>query len=172
METSFFSFYLFITLVILLPIIPAFLFYKIIPTQRTDVNGKFSGLSFKLSGAFGGYFLMVFLLIYSFKGEVEGPNSCEVWLVEANVEFINGEGSTSQLQLQVDPPTDQSYGDKLRIKVLKEPGHDGAKVFPIIKVMHENFKPSFIEISDSDDIDYKHKTVLIKDIVTLKREPL
>ena len=44
--------------VMLLPLIPAFLLYKFLPS-RTSVSGPFKGLNVKLTGAFGGYFLLV-----------------------------------------------------------------------------------------------------------------
>src|SRR5450432_330204 len=44
--------------VLLLPLIPAFLLYKFLPS-RTNVSGPFKGLNLKLTGAFGGYFLLV-----------------------------------------------------------------------------------------------------------------
>ncbi len=171
MESSYVNFYVILCLIILLPIIPAFLFYKIIPSKKTDVSGTFAGLTFKLGGAFGGYFLMVFFLVFSFNSKIESPNSYEVWLIEAQVEFVDGEGSTSQLKTFLDPPTRQSFDNKIKLKVLKEPGHDGGKVFPIIRLMHENFKSAYIEISENDIIDKKHKKVTIKDKVILKKEP-
>jgi len=48
--------------VLLLPLIPAFLFYKFFPS-RTSVGGPFKGLNIKLTGAFGGYFLLVITAI-------------------------------------------------------------------------------------------------------------
>ncbi|MEP6947864.1 MAG: hypothetical protein ABI863_01255, partial [Ginsengibacter sp.] len=47
-----------LTAVLLLPLIPAFLLYKFLPS-RTNVSGPFKGLNLKLTGAFGGYFLLV-----------------------------------------------------------------------------------------------------------------
>lgn len=44
--------------VLLLPLIPAFLLYKFLPS-KTNVSGPFKGLNLKLTGAFGGYFLLV-----------------------------------------------------------------------------------------------------------------
>ena len=43
---------------LLLPLIPAFLLYKFLPS-KTSVAGPFKGLNLKLTGAFGGYFLLV-----------------------------------------------------------------------------------------------------------------
>jgi hypothetical protein len=44
--------------ILLLPLIPAFILYKFLPSKAT-VTGPFKGLNLKLSGSFGGYFLLV-----------------------------------------------------------------------------------------------------------------
>jgi hypothetical protein len=51
-----------LTAVLLLPLIPAFLLYKFLPS-KTNVSGPFKGLNLKLTGAFGGYFLLVITAI-------------------------------------------------------------------------------------------------------------
>src|ERR1700716_3283566 len=48
--------------VLLLPLVPAFLLYKFLPS-KTSVSGPFKGLNLKLTGAFGGYFLLVLTAI-------------------------------------------------------------------------------------------------------------
>lgn len=51
--------------ILLLPLVPAFLLYKFLPS-RTNVSGPFKGLSIKLTGAFGGYFLLVLTAVAVF----------------------------------------------------------------------------------------------------------
>jgi len=51
--------------ILILPLIPAFLLYKFLPS-RTNVSGPFKGLNIKLTGAFGGYFLLVLTAIAVF----------------------------------------------------------------------------------------------------------
>lgn len=48
--------------ILLLPLIPAFLLYKFLPS-KTNVSGPFKGLSLRLTGAFAGYFLLVLTAI-------------------------------------------------------------------------------------------------------------
>ena len=61
MGTSYIFLYV-LAAVLLLPLIPAFLLYKFLPS-RTSVTGPFKGLNLKLTGAFGGYFLLVLTAI-------------------------------------------------------------------------------------------------------------
>ncbi|MEO7174754.1 MAG: hypothetical protein ABIV51_02890 [Saprospiraceae bacterium] len=53
--------FLVISMILLIPLIPAFLIYMVIKPNPDDIDisGPYGGLSLKLKGAFGGYFLLV-----------------------------------------------------------------------------------------------------------------
>lgn len=56
------NFFLALTAILLLPLIPAYIIYKFLPVGKiedTDISGPYTGLSLKLKGAFAGYFLLV-----------------------------------------------------------------------------------------------------------------
>jgi hypothetical protein len=58
-----------LTTLLLLPLVPAFIIYKFLPS-KTVVKGPFKGLNINLTGAFGGYFLLVIIsigLIYTLR---------------------------------------------------------------------------------------------------------
>lgn len=46
--------------IVLIPLLPALLIYRLLP-NRTKVTGPFKGLQINLTGAFGGYFILVLL---------------------------------------------------------------------------------------------------------------
>ena len=48
--------------ILLIPLIPAFILYKFLPS-KTMITGPFKGLNLNLTGAFGGYFLLVLISI-------------------------------------------------------------------------------------------------------------
>jgi len=52
------SFVIIFVIIVLLPLIPAFLLYKFLPS-KTNAAGPFKGLNIKLSGAFAGYFILL-----------------------------------------------------------------------------------------------------------------
>lgn len=54
------TFLLVLPVIMLVPLVPAFILYKYLPS-KTNVAGPFKGLNLKLSGAFGGYFLLVII---------------------------------------------------------------------------------------------------------------
>jgi len=49
--------------VFLVPLIPAYIVYKLLPPSKTKVGGPFKGLKINLTGAFGGYFLLVLIAL-------------------------------------------------------------------------------------------------------------
>ena len=56
------NFYLVLAAILIFPLIPAFIIYTKLPVGKgddVDVSGPFSGLTLKLKGAFGAYFLLV-----------------------------------------------------------------------------------------------------------------
>lgn len=48
--------------ILLIPLVPAFVIYKFLPS-KTVVKGPFKGLNINLTGAFGGYFLLVIITL-------------------------------------------------------------------------------------------------------------
>lgn len=67
---------IYLLLIVLIPIIPAFIFFKFLPGQA-DVDGPFKGLKIKLTGAFAGYFLIFIILIYIIKPLLISTNYSE-----------------------------------------------------------------------------------------------
>lgn len=59
------NFILVLSAMLILPLLPAFILYKFLPS-KTNVSGPFKGLNLKLTGAFGGYFLLVITSIAVF----------------------------------------------------------------------------------------------------------
>lgn len=99
------NFLLPLTATLLLPIIPAFILYKFLPS-KSQVSGPFQGLNLKLTGAFGGYFLLVLtslgLFYTTFKSEQasiidslqlqlkeQAANSNHTKLIDSLVTIIN-----------------------------------------------------------------------------------
>lgn len=69
--------------IVLLPLVPAILLFKIFPTSSADANGPFAGLQWKLGGAFAGYMIVVLILVATVK---QPENSdYEIWTVRGQV---------------------------------------------------------------------------------------
>jgi len=77
---------LFFVLWFILPLIPAFILYKYLPSNQVAVKGPFKGLTVDMAGAFAGYFLL-FLGSYFIVNKIlfEKKLEYEVWTVKANL---------------------------------------------------------------------------------------
>ena len=92
---------------ILLPILPAYLLFKVSPLVRKNpvaspaaaadpaagssegsVSGMFQGMQIKLAGAFSGYFL-VFLMLSGTIREIINESDLEIWEIQGNVVDAN-----------------------------------------------------------------------------------
>ncbi len=73
--------------VILLPILPAFILFKALPSTGA-VDGKLQGMEIKLGGAFAGYFAVVLLIIANQKTLI--PLQYKQWTVTGQVVNANG----------------------------------------------------------------------------------
>ncbi len=51
-----------IAVIVLSPMIPALILYAVLPSRAT-VSGPFKGLNIRLQGAFGGYFVLVLVVV-------------------------------------------------------------------------------------------------------------
>lgn len=88
--------------ILLMPLVPAFIIYKFLPS-KTSVSGPFKGLDVKLTGAFGGYFLLVLIATGVFfpilkneqqdrireleqKLQAQAPAATETWKIIGHVQ--------------------------------------------------------------------------------------
>jgi len=77
---------LIVAVIVLLPIVPAFLLFKFLPS-RADASGPLQGLEIKLGGAFAGYFILVVLILSQLTRlkEIASPEP-QVWKVTGTVQ--------------------------------------------------------------------------------------
>ena len=69
---------------VLLPVIPAILIFKVLPTSSAEVSGPFQGLRLKLGGAFSAYFVVVLLVVTAHSVWNPIPNE-KIWTVTGNL---------------------------------------------------------------------------------------
>lgn len=71
---------------VLLPLIPAFLLFKALPSTAV-VKGPLAGLNLDLGGAFGGYVALTVFLATFYATRLSGP---ETWTVEGELRASDG----------------------------------------------------------------------------------
>ncbi len=96
-----------VVLIVIVPIIPAYILYKSLPA-RTTVSGPFKGLNIQLTGAFGGYFVVVLLIAgfitgYMHMKQKDVGSNYELWTIEGNIK-LEGEKVVQGIISTIKPP--------------------------------------------------------------------
>lgn len=131
---------------VLVPIVPAYVLYKSLP-NRTVVKGPFQGLNVQLSGSFGGYFLIVLIVFFSWPQEPK----FELWEIKGRVQCrdcVYGQ-EMDHLSISLNPPnvTLLDTGE-FRAQIAKAPGQTGQLSFPILMVQHPDFQTVTIDLNE------------------------
>ena len=115
---------------ILLPIIPALLLYKLLPSTA-DVAGPFHGLQIKLGGAFAGYFLLVLVIFFWPRGK-----PYEVWTLNGYIQDENGMTlPQDKVNLNIQPRSIEYLDDgSFEMDILVKRGQSGQVKFPTLTV--------------------------------------
>jgi hypothetical protein len=173
----------FITFTILLPITPAYILYKALPA-RTTVTGPFKGLNIQLSGAFGGYFLLV-LTIFGFIITRPQPTDAryEVWEVKGKINWDQGGApiDPQRMQLSLVPANQKMLGDGyFIIQVAPEVIGPSRLKFPTLVIEHPDFQTVSIDLNDTQarfgqqvknvSMDNGAKEIAVKDTIDLKKK--
>ncbi|TAL17589.1 hypothetical protein EPN96_04525 [bacterium] len=95
--------YILILIMILVPLIPSILIYKMFPNSVTKIKGKFANLAFVSTGAFGGYLLVLFILYKMLGSSIQAQlgsfnlnnlyNNNKYKTVSANLKLQNQHGA-------------------------------------------------------------------------------
>jgi hypothetical protein len=163
---------------ILLPIIPAYLLFKTLPST-SDVSGPFHGLQIKLSGAFAGYFVLVMVIFFwpREKPATITGTIYEVWTVKGQIQ--NDDGTTiPQINLTLQPrgveylPQDGTF----EMDILVRRGQSGEQKFPTLLVEREPpdaFSNFVMHLDpskkDSYEADPRSRVIAVKNPIKLKK---
>jgi hypothetical protein len=166
---------------ILIPIIPAYLLYRLLPA-RASVGGPFKGLNIQLSGAFAGYFLLV-LVVFGFVYTRPTPkvNPADVYKYE--VYRVSGRVNTGKtkdsqlLTLSLAPPerTVKPNGS-FEFEIPVKPGQSGEATFPSLIVEHPDYETETIDLTELNsspeakyhlDIDKAARSIKIREPIVL-----
>jgi hypothetical protein len=157
----------------LLPLIPAILLFKLLPGGNTEVEGPLAGLKVKLGGAFGGYVaLTVFLATFYATSLKTTGTSMEDWTVVGDVAHSPGyEATTCKLSppLSVDPGDSFEWhipvpkGATLPNVTFEAPGYEGETLYLSNSEKHINKKFPV-------EIDAAKRIVRVKVPISLRKK--
>jgi hypothetical protein len=135
---------IYIVIELLVPIIPAFIFHRWLPSE-SFVSGPLKGLKIDLTGAFASYFLLFFLLYLAPR-----PKTAEVWKVIGRIK-PNSDITNAQLDFQVSPPLVLIPDGKSFEMILPIEIKDGKENFPNIVISckpTDQFQTMVIHLND------------------------
>jgi hypothetical protein len=151
-------------LTVILPMIPAFVLYKMLPSSAV-ISGPFKGLNTQLQGAFAGYFIIFIVLaklIFSFP-----CYNYEVWNVSGNIKPDNRDKANNKKILEGDisvlpPPSKPDIKNhEFSIDAVVKRDHTGRPLFPSIVFNHEGYAPVTIPLTN-DTTSWGNKKYIIK----------
>jgi hypothetical protein len=142
--------------VVLLPIVPAYLLFKALPSSAI-VSGPLQGLNINLGGAFAGYFAVVVLVISTHNIVFPPPPpplppAYQVWEISGQVTDQDG-NAIEPLDIKdiaLSPPIFQSSpGGNFTLTFATMPAPGGGMKYPILTVSHPNFQVMTIPLEPS-----------------------
>jgi hypothetical protein len=146
------NFFLVTGTVVLLPLIPAYILFKFLPSEAA-ADGPYSGLSLKLKGAFAAYFV-VLLAVMSFFHTLPS-NDVQLWTIKGKV-AAPGVDNVGDLRISIVPDQSQQKTPDLafKIRLMVPRDSQGKPDFPNIVIEHPLFNPQTIHL-DQDLPDCK-----------------
>ena len=171
--------FVYIYTALLIPIIPAFIFFRFLPAEA-DVSGPLRGLRIKLTGAFGGYFVLAILILYAPRPKAE---PAEVWTVRGVfTEDTPIPPRKEDILVSFEPSLLESPGDSTFIVSVPVTKSNGKPLFPTLKVDLQptgKFAPAFIHLDQRSNFgqhfkltyDEPQHEIKIEDHIQLKKNP-
>jgi len=165
-------------IVVFFPLLPAYILYKMLPSTTT-VSGPFKGLTINLTGAFGGYFILVLLLLgFVATRFTSSKYQYDSWQIKGTAGFQQTANAPDlrAISLFVRPPNPVINEDgSFEMEVLAKKGSD----FPFLIVDHPGFKREVVSLRKEPDpyakpyvkeYDDKAKQIIIKTPVLLQEQ--
>ncbi len=79
---------LLVLVIVILPLIPAILIFKLFPATTGGIGGELRGIRFKFAGAFAGYAFVLLFLGFIFKAEIDRlAGKYEVWTINGTLQL-------------------------------------------------------------------------------------
>jgi hypothetical protein len=162
---------LFFLVVVLLPLVPAYLLYRLLPGE-TNVEGPWHGLKIKLTGAFGGYFLLVVTLLFT---SATLP-TYDVWTVHGRLHLADqpvGIVDDGMVRFTVKPPGLNVQPDgRFRLTLVRVPDPSGQPELPMVIVEIPGYLPVGLDLDRQGSKSQRRRQIVIDDSIVLSPRPV
>jgi hypothetical protein len=144
---------LYLLLIILVPLLPAFILFRYLPESTAEVSGPLKGFNLKLSGAFAGYFVAA-LLSWQVVASLLQPVWFDNWTLNGKVILNDPAGHASPVGTLVmvkGPASDVDLSGALNIQQIPITRDHGTG-YPRLVVMFSGYQSVTVPL----DPDEKH----------------
>ena len=163
---------------IVLPMIPAVILFKFLPTTA-EVSGPLQGLGTKFTGAFAGYLVLFLTLWY---GKPADTHHYHYWTVKGMVQADRATDenppSLRDGVARIVPPRFEIENDgSFAFEIAMPEDDQGATVFPDLQINLPNFAGATVHLNDGargygslplqQDVDAKHRIITIASPIVL-----
>ncbi len=152
-----------VPLIVLIPLIPAYILFKTLKTSA-EVSGKeFFGFQVQLGGAFAGYFVLLLLLVHVFSDSIHPPRTQTVYHLKGQVVDDQNQGvaltedSFALIPAQR-PMVSTSKDGQFDLSFIVDP--DEAS-YPSVEVSYGDFLPTDL-VLDPNQVTAAHSPLKIK----------
>jgi hypothetical protein len=147
-----------LAVIVLLPVLPAYLLFTALPSTGGVAGKLFKGLEIKLGGAFAGY-IVVMLIIFNYPdvwrpvAPPPPPQTAFVWHLSGR---ITDDSGTAIEPLDVKdfsflPPTFQSIpGGNFVLTIPTEPEQGGGTRFPVVTINRQDYLTVTVPLDPSE----------------------
>ena len=162
---------------LLIPLLPAWITYRITPNQRLGLSGPFEGVTVRAGGAFAAY-LALLLLSYKFialsgLSIIGGMALPSAWVFKADIVAIDEQGKRMQL------PEEVHAGDITFKPGISQLGRSGVIIrlpynpedWPALTVTIPNFGGAEVDLSNLANVELDHfkKTAELQGPIIVRR---
>jgi len=140
--------FLILGVVILLPIVPAYLLFKALPSTA-EITGPWKGLQIKLGGAFGGYIIVLLIILHYHT--LWSPY--EVWQLNGQVVDQSGSAITAldPGDVTITPPDVTAPGaGQFTLMFNTSTGIGGQVQYPTVVIAHPGYAEQVISLDPSN----------------------
>lgn len=164
---------------VLLPLIPAWITYRITPHQSLGLRGPLSGLTLSASGAFAAYLVVLLISngIFNRGADILGSLARPAWTLVADLVVKDREGKTQQVppgqslvNVTFVPNIHNVFADRVQLRL---PGNMSEWPHVLFDIpQYGGSRPlAFQEMTDRMKIDTFNKTIYLREPIVIQQAP-
>jgi len=144
------------SVLLLIPLVPAVVIYRTLPTESAHVAGTFHGMRIKLSGAFAAYFALVLIGVWTLpRPSAQSSSHYQVWRIKGSVTGADPNifDYERDIQLRVNPFGERKPDGTFTIDVLCTEDEVGRWEFPTLSVEGKGYFKQSVDLNDTSKVE-------------------